>query len=152
MNSLHPTRRRTRAKRGFTLAEVLISAVLLGLAFLALVAAYGHDAVQTQRSEEITRATFLADEIRDKALQMTFANVLALSGQTYSPAILSTGEAQDQTQWSQSLSVSRVSESDLNVTNSSGKAARLTVDVKSSGKHVVSQTYYIYDMTGVPYN
>lgn len=139
-------------RRGFTLAEILICAVLMGLSFIALVAAYGHDSVVTQRSEDITRATFLADEIRDMALQMDFTGVLALNNSSCSPAILSTGDTQGQSQWAQYLTVTRISESDLNTTSSAGKAARLTVEVRSNGKRVIQQTYYIYDMTGVPYN
>jgi prepilin-type N-terminal cleavage/methylation domain-containing protein len=148
-----PTTRTARRRRGFTLAEVLIAALLLGLAFLALMAAYGHDSVVTQRGEDITRATLLADEIRDKALQMTvFADVLALNGTTYNPARLSTDETLTGSPWSQVLSVTRVSEADLNAANGAGKAARLTVEVRSNGKRVIQQTYYIYDMAGVPYN
>jgi hypothetical protein len=65
---------------GFTLAEVLICSVILLIGFMALVAAFGLASVSIQRGEDVTVATFLADEIRDMALQMpTFAGVLERS-------------------------------------------------------------------------
>jgi Tfp pilus assembly protein PilV len=140
-------------RSGFTLAEVLISALLIGLGFLALVAAYGYDTTASQRDEEITVASFLADEIRDKALQMSFTSVLTLNGTTYNPAILSTGQSQGQSQWSQVLTVTPVAQGDLNATvgSASAQAARLSVEVRSRGVKVVTQTYYIYKMDSVPF-
>jgi len=138
---------------GFTLAEVLISSLLLGLGVLALVAAYGYDSTAAQRDEEITVASFLADEIRDKALQMNFANVLTLNGIPYNPAILSTGQPQGQAQWSQHLTVTPVAQGDLNATvgSAGAQAARLTVEVRSRGVKVITQTYYIFKMDTVPF-
>jgi Tfp pilus assembly protein PilV len=145
--------RRPGAAGGFTLAEVLISALLMGLGFLALVAAYGHDTTVTKRGEEVASATYLADEIRDKALQMNFTDVLALNNITYNPAILSTGTANGQAQWSQYLTVTPVAQGDLNaaVGSAGAQAARLTVEVRSLGKRVTAQTYYIFKMDGVPF-
>ncbi len=153
MTMTHATTRRRRSRGGFTLAEVLVSALLLGLGFLAIVAAYGYDSTATQSDQDITTATFLADEMRDKALQMTFANVLTLNGVTYNPAILSTGEVQNQTQWSQYLTVSPVAQGDLNtvVGTAGAQAARLTVEVRSNGTKVIAQTYYIFKMDTVPF-
>ncbi|MGB2781362.1 MAG: prepilin-type N-terminal cleavage/methylation domain-containing protein, partial [Phycisphaerae bacterium] len=86
-----PANPKRRSPRAFTLVEVLVCAVLMVLGFVALVAAFGHETVVTQRGEDITLATFLADEIRDRAFGMNFAVVLALDGVSYDPAILSTG-------------------------------------------------------------
>ena len=151
MTQTKTMRRRFRA--GFTLAEVLISALLLGLGFLALVAAYGYDTRAAQSDEEITVASFLADEIRDKALQMDFPSVLALNGVSYNPAILSTGTAQGQSQWTQYLTVTPVAQADLNapVGSSGAQAARMTVEVRSRGTRVIAQTYYIFKLDTVPF-
>jgi prepilin-type N-terminal cleavage/methylation domain-containing protein len=149
-------KRRTfrRCRRAFTLIEVLVCAALMVIAFLALVAAFGHDSVVTQRGEDVTVATLLADEIRNMALQMAFADVLSLDGATYNPAILSTGTTQGSTHWSQRVLVTLVSGTDFNNTNppvGAPRAARVTVEVRSYGKPVVTQTYYVLEMTGVPY-
>jgi type II secretory pathway pseudopilin PulG len=145
------TRRAARA--GFTLAEVLISAVLMALGFVALLAAFGQDSVSTQRGEDVTAAAFLADEIRDMALQMSFADVLNLNNVTYPDAILSTGALAGRTGWSQHVTVLPVSATNLNQSAGWGTAgaARLTVDVRNDGHVTLTQTYYIFNMDGVPF-
>jgi type II secretory pathway pseudopilin PulG len=143
----------TRSRpRGFTLVEVLVCAVLVVLGFAALVAAFGNESVVVQRGEDITLATFLADEIRDRAFQMNFADVLDLDGVTYDPAILSTGVSQNLDHWVQRVSVTPVSSGDLNQTVAAqgAQAARLTVEVLAKGNPVLTQTYYILNTSGVP--
>lgn len=138
---------------GFTLAEIMVCAVLLVIGFVALVAAFGHDTVASQAGEDIALATFLADEIRDRALQMSFADVLDLDGVTHNPAILSTGSTQDLSTWSQHIAVTPVLESDLNHTvgHSGAHAARLTVEIRAHDKPVLAETYYMLDRAGVPF-
>jgi prepilin-type N-terminal cleavage/methylation domain-containing protein len=137
---------------GFTLAEVLICSVIVLIGFMALVAAFGQESVSIQRGEDTTVATFLADEIRDMAIQMPFADVLALNGMTYSPVILSTGQTEQRTNWSQVVAVTPVSASDLNhAPTGEATAARLTVDVRANGRSVLQQTYYIFKLDTVPF-
>ncbi|MCX5683820.1 MAG: prepilin-type N-terminal cleavage/methylation domain-containing protein [Planctomycetota bacterium] len=136
---------------GFTLAEVLICSVLIG--FMALVSAFGTESVSVQRGEDATVATFLADEIRDMALQMPFTDVLALNGTTYSPVILSTGQTDQRTNWSQVVAVTPVLATNLNQVMAAGAstAARMTVDVRANGRSVLQQTYYIFKLDAVPF-
>lgn len=153
MKTVHAISGRPHAAPAFTLVEVLICALLLVLGFIALVAAFGHDTVITQRGEEVALGTFLADEVQTQAYQMTLANVIALDGITYNPAMLSTGATGDYNQWSQHISVTPVSATDLNAQVAPGgaQAARMTVEVRLRGKQVVTQTYYAFDMQGVPF-
>lgn len=143
----------SRRAAGFTLAEVLICTVLLSLAFVALVAAYGYESVVIQRGEEITYGTFLADEVRDMALRMDFADVLELGGTTHDPAMLSTGIEQDQTQYAQQITVVPVTAADLNtqVAPAQADAARVTVTVSAYDKPVLVQSYYVFDLSAVPF-
>jgi prepilin-type N-terminal cleavage/methylation domain-containing protein len=153
MNNARTRNARRDSRGGFTLVEVLICSVLLVIGFLALIGAYGHESVVTQRSEDVTVAAFMADEVRDMTLQMTFSDVLNLNGAAFSPARLSTGAAQDLAWWSQHITVAPLSGTNLNkvVTDGSAKAARITVEVKSHGTPVVTQTYYVFKMDGVPF-
>ncbi len=157
---MHETRRTSvrarlgaRCAGGFTLVEVLIASVLVVLAFIALVAAFGYEGVVIQRTEEITYGTFLADEIHDKALQMDFASVFDLDGAAYDPAVLSTGAAQDRDEFAQTIEVTPVQANDLSVTvgQTGAEAARLNVTVTAHGKPVVTQTYYIFDLSDLPF-
>ncbi|HUU32057.1 MAG TPA: prepilin-type N-terminal cleavage/methylation domain-containing protein [Phycisphaerae bacterium] len=141
-------------RRGFTLVEAMICSVLLVIGFVALVAAFGHDSVVAQRGESVMRATYLADEIRDMALQMSFNDVLNLNGAVYDTAVLSTGSSDNNlTGWSQHLTVTPVSISDLNdtVPAAGAQAARLTVEVRDHKTPAVTQTYYLFEMQGVPF-
>jgi len=150
---MNPTRDNTRRRpAAFTLVEVLVCAVLMVLGFVALVAAFGHESVVVQRGEDIALATFLADEIRDRALGMAFPDVLDLDGVTYNPAILSTGDSEDLDSWAQRITVTPVSSADLNQTvpTEGAQAARLTVEVLARGNPVLTQTYYLMDTSGVP--
>lgn len=142
-----------RTTGAFTLVEVMVCAVLLALGFIALVAAFGHDTVVAQRAEDSTLGTFLADEVRDMAFQMTFADVLNLNGAVYSPARLSTGSTEDLANWSQRVTVTPVSATDLNQAVAAGgaTAARINVDVRLRNTPVLTQTYYKFDMQGVPF-
>jgi len=153
MTNTNHTRTRRRRTDAFTLAEVLVCTVLLALAFVALVAAYGYESVVIQRGEEITYGTFLADEIRDRALRMDLADVLNLDGTTYSPAMLSTGAEQAQTQYAQQIAIMPVAASDLGtqVASAQAEAARVTVTVTAYGRPVVVQSYYVFDLSGVPF-
>ena len=153
MTHMHNTHRRLHRARGFTLAEVLVAAALMGLAFVALVAAFGYNSVVTQRGEDVTVGTFLADEIRGMAFQMSLEETLAMNGTTFSPAVLSTGVPQDSDAWTQHVLVTPVSITDINaeVAPETAKAARITVEVRLRGTPVITQTYYRFDMEGVPF-
>lgn len=153
MQRADPISRNSRIARGFTLIEVLVCAVLLVLGFLALVAAYGYESVVIQRGEDITYGTFLADEIRDMALRMELDDVLDLDGTTFDPAVLSTGESGTQGQYAQQIAVTPVMAADLNtqVAQSQADAARVTVAILAHGNPVVAQTYYVFDLAGVPF-
>jgi len=138
---------------GFTLVEVLIASVLVVLAFVALVAAFGYEGLVIQRGEEITYGTFLANEIHDKALRMDFADLFDLDGAAYDPAILSTDTTQDRDEFAQQVAVTPVDATDLGVEveQSGAQAACLTVTVTVHGKPVVQQAYHIFDLSDVPF-
>jgi len=142
-----------RCARAFTLVEVLVASVLVVLAFVALVSAFGYEGIVIERTEEITYGTFLASEIHDKALRMNFASVFDLDGVTYDPAILSTGTTQERSEFAQEVNVIPVDATDLSrtVSQTGAEAARLTVTVTAHGKPVVTQTYYVFDLTEVPF-
>jgi hypothetical protein len=126
---------------GFTLAEVLICSVILLLGFMAMMAAFGTASVSIQRGEDATVATFLADEVRDWALQRPFDDVLA--NDVPFPGIMSTG-------WSVVVVVTPKLATDLTsdvaVDVAAATAARMTVDVRANNQSVVKQAYYIFKL------
>jgi type II secretory pathway pseudopilin PulG len=143
----------SRHAAGFTLVEVLVCCTLVVVAFAALLSAMGQDSRASLAGDRITTATYLADEVRDAVQQMSFANVLTLDGTTLNPAQLSTGAAFSQANWSQTIAVTPMDDTDLNHTIGVGAAhaARITVTVKLNSQVVVTQTYYVMDQGAVPF-
>ena len=148
------SRRPGRGRRAFTLAEVLVAAVLVALGVIALVASLGYESETVQRGEDMTVGIFLAEEIRDMALQMPFASVLDLDDTAFNPAVLSTGDPQAETKYAQTIAVVPVSGDDLavEVEPDDADAARLAVTVLAHGKPVTTQVYYIFDMAGTVFS
>jgi len=146
-------RKSGRGRPGFTLAEVLVCSVILALVFVAMLAALGQESVIVQSGEDVTVATFLAEEIRDMALRMPFQDVLNLNGAVYNPAVLSTGAAQCRPEFAQVVSVVPVNAEDLSATVSAANAtaAHLVVMVRARGNQVLIQDYYVLDVSGVRY-
>jgi Tfp pilus assembly protein PilV len=134
------TTARRSARRAFTLVEVLVCCTLIVVGFTALLAALGQDSRASLAGDQITTGTYLADEIRDMALQMTLANVLALNGTTFNPAQLSTGTAFSPSGWTQTIAVAGMLAGDLN--HAGATAARITVTVSYNNMVVATQTYY----------
>jgi prepilin-type N-terminal cleavage/methylation domain-containing protein len=56
--------RKRRETRGFTLVEVLIATLLVGLAIAALVAANGSFSMANVAGADLSTAEFLAEQIR----------------------------------------------------------------------------------------
>ena len=137
--------------RGFTLAEVLVCASLLAIGFVALVGAFGQETRSVARGEQMTLAISLADEVRDGALQMAFADIKALGGTTYSPAHLSTGASANLADWKQTIVATPVLVTSLNQTDASAspKAVMLTVTVSYQNNAVLTQSYYFFDPSSV---
>jgi len=153
MYTTHASTQTPSRAAAFTLLEVLIASVLLVLGFTALVGAFGYEGVVIQRGEEITYGTFLANEIHDMASRMSFDSVFYLDDQTFAPALLSTGTSQDRSEYSQQITVTPVDAEDLSSTveQENAEAARLTVTILAYDKPVVVQTYYVFDMSEVPF-
>ena len=117
-------------------------------AWQAAKAALPYDRTSQQAHTGLFYALWWAIELR-----MDLADVLNLDGTTYSPAMLSTGTEQAQTQYAQQIAIMPVAASDLGtqVASAQADAARVAVTVTAYGKSVVVQSYYVFDLSGVPF-
>lgn len=66
--------------RGFTLIEVLIATVLVGLSIAALVAANASFSMANSAGTDLSTAEFLAEQIRELTAMLPFDDVMALDG------------------------------------------------------------------------
>jgi len=77
---------KTNAKpRGFTLIEVMMAVMLIGLAIVSLVASSGAFTRYNAMGVDLSTAEFLIEEIRELTTPVSFADLGAYNGQTYSP-------------------------------------------------------------------
>jgi len=102
--------------RGFTLVEALMTILLLSVGLAAVMGAVNLGIRYSGEGTELTQAVFLAQEIRERTLNMDFLDVVNLNGATNSPPINSHGETiTGMSGWSQSITTSYRSTNDPSV-------------------------------------
>lgn len=124
---------RRRGGRGFTLVEALMTIVLLSVGLAAVMGAVNLGIRYSGEGTELTQAVFLAQEIRERTLNMDFVDVVNLNGATNSPPINSHGETIiGMSGWSQSVTTSYRSTNDPSVVLPSGTSDLVFVQVQVS--------------------
>lgn len=155
---------------GFSLLEVLVASTLMVLAVTAMMMAFGSSTMVAQKAQEVTRACFLTQQIREMAITLPFTDpdgsalwgreagesegypyddIDDLANATLTPPLLSDGTvASDLSNWSQVVTVQSVSPSnfDQNVTNGSSPVVRVTVSVKHGDEVMAELTWLAFDI------
>ncbi len=132
-------------KKGFTLVEVLIAVLLLGVAIATLMAA---NTVFTQANgagATLATSEFLIEQIRERTAMMHYTQLAALDNVTYSPPINGAGGTiNDLSTFSQVVVVENVSPADMTlvVADNTSDFSRITVSVTQNG-NVISTAYWI---------
>lgn len=119
-------------KSGFTLVEVLLAVMLVGIAIAGIVSANGYLTRLNGAGVELSTAEFLVEQIRERTAGMGFSSIVSLNGKTYSPPEDSAGEVlNDFADYMQVITAVHVSNADLTQINGGGNSdfIRVTVDV-----------------------
>jgi hypothetical protein len=95
------------ARRGaFTLMEVGLSILIVGVGVMALMELLATGTIASRSAYDRTTATNLADNIREYLALKTATQALALNGSSYSPPVDATGtNLSGLSGWSQAISV-----------------------------------------------
>ncbi len=145
-------RRSNRCKRGFTLVEVLVAVLLVGLAIASLVATSGAFTMKNGAAVDLSTAEFLIEEIRERTAMMGFDELAAMMGfdelsamkeASYCPPIDMNGEQlEDFGVFGQQVRVVYVKESNLSdeITESSD-FVRVTVTITKNGRPISSASW-----------
>ncbi len=137
-------RSRRGTPKGFTLVEVLITSIVIGLGIVAVMAAIGSGTRINEAGVSLTRAGFLTQEIREWSMNLDTLN--DLTDVTYSPPRNSLGEElNDMTGWSQTLTVTWRSPTDLDVIVPSGSSdiAHMQLGVEHNGELILSTDWLV---------
>jgi len=150
--------------KGFTLVEVLVATILVGMAIASLMAANASLTRTNGAGIDISTAEFLLDQIRELSYTLavtdpeTGTNVFGpeegslsdyddiddFDGKTFSPPIDADFQQLDMfSSFSQNITVSNVNSSNFNqvVSDHSSPFVKITVTITQNGKQIVSQSW-----------
>ena len=126
---------------GFTLIEVLIAVILVGLAIASLVAANNSFTKTNAAGTDLSTAEFLVEQIRELTAMTAYDELDDLDGVSFSPPISADGNAlDDSAAFSQQITVDNVDAANFEnvVPDHSSDFVRVTVRVLLNSKEISS--------------
>ena len=131
-------------KSGFTLVEVLIAVILVGLAIASLVAANISFTKANGAGTDLSTAEFIVEQIRELIVMTDYADLHTFDDTTFSPPINADGEVlTDFAAFSQQITVENVSDTNFEnvVSDYSSNFVRVTVEVLLNSKQICSASW-----------
>ena len=128
-------------KYGFTLIEVLVAMVRVGLAIASLVGANVSFSRSNGAGADLSTSEFLIEQIRERTALLDYDNLHSLDGVSYSPPIDADGQQLNGfSAFSQQVTVENVSDSnfELVVTDHSSHFVKITVKAIQNSKEISS--------------
>lgn len=132
-----------RAK-GFTLIEVLIAIVLIGVAIAALVASNAAFTQSNAAGTELSTAEFLIEQIKELTATRDYDDVVGFDGDIFSPPIdVNSQPLIEFTGFVQQVTVVNVNPADFDqvVADPNSDFIRVTVEVLLNGRQISSQSW-----------
>lgn len=137
--------KKKQTQKAFTLLEVLIATVLLGIAISALMAANGAFTMVNKAGLDLSNAEFLIEQIREMTTMDEYSSLSALDDTTYSPPVDASGSAIDAfSDFSQRVTVQNVHENNFQQIEPDGGSdfLRITVEILH-GNDVITEASWI---------
>jgi prepilin-type N-terminal cleavage/methylation domain-containing protein len=132
-------------KHGFSLIEVLIAILLVGLAIAALVVANGSFTKANAAATDLSTAEFLIEQIRERTISVNYGDLDDLEhfdGIVFSPPISADGESLDNfAAFSQQITVENVSDANFEQVVADSNFVRVTVNVFLNSKEISSASW-----------
>jgi prepilin-type N-terminal cleavage/methylation domain-containing protein len=138
------------ARRGFTLIEAMLTTIIVGVAFTAMLQLLAVGTVNNLKAGELTTGVSLARNIREYTLNTKYANLPALNNVSYSPPKDSRGVAiSSLSGWQQKITVQSVNPDNIqqDILDATPDAVRVTVVVNHNSQKVCDLTWYVFDGT-----
>jgi prepilin-type N-terminal cleavage/methylation domain-containing protein len=132
-------------RTGFSLIEVLVATILVGLAIAALVAAGSSFTKANAAGADLATAEFLIEQIRERTAMRPYDNLLDdFDGKNFCPPIDADGTVLNAfAAFTQRITVENVSESDLQlvVSDHSSSFVRVSVEVILNSRPISSVSW-----------
>lgn len=137
-------------KHGFTLIEVLIAILLVGLAIASLVVANSSFTKANAAATDLSTAEFLIEQIRERSIPVNYEdlnNLEHFDGLVFSPPISADGESLDDfAAFSEQITVENVSASNFENLDPGSDFIRVTVKVFLNSKQISSASWLRADI------
>jgi prepilin-type N-terminal cleavage/methylation domain-containing protein len=126
-------------KQAFTLIEVLIATILVGLAIASLLGANMAFTRANGDGAQLSTAEFLVEQIRELTAMKTYNDLSAYNAKTYSPPIGANGEVLNAfSSYTQQITVENVSDTNFTIVVASSNFVRVTTSIYLNGKKITS--------------
>jgi len=152
-NNEHPPsgvlRRASSIENAFSLIEVLIATMLVGLAIVALVAANSSFTKANAVGTELSTAEFLIEQIRERTVLVDYAGLYAFDGASFSPPISAGGDVLNHfAAFSQQVTVENVDAANFEqvVGDGSSDFIRVTIKVFLNSREIGSTSWIRADI------
>jgi type II secretory pathway pseudopilin PulG len=134
--------RDTRYKNGFTLVEVLIAIILVGLAIISLVAANSSFTKANGAGADLSTAEFLIEQIRERTAMASYDS-LSIFNTTFSPPEGANGEVLNNfAAFSQQITIENVDPANFeHVVSNPTDFIRVTVKVLLNSNEISSASW-----------
>jgi len=122
---------------GFTLAEVMLSVVIVGVAIVALMMLFCAGTIANDYGNDLSTSIFLAEQLRSMTDQEAFGNLMSYDGNTYNGVDANGNPVAGLERFQQGLSVQPVNPADMTVyIGPDPEAAILTAAVSCGGTQI----------------
>jgi len=131
-------------KNGFTLIEILIAVLLIGLSVVALVASNISFTQANGFGADLSTAEFLVQQIRESTAMVKYSDLFSLDGSSYNPPKGTNGEdLNDFSEFTQHITVENVDDSDFEnvVADYSSNFVKVTVSVQLNSDEISSSSW-----------
>ena|SRR5437773_11918733 len=140
--------RRSGAPRGFTLIEAMLTTIIVGVAFTAMLQLLAVGTVNNINASQLTTGVSLARNVRELTLNTAYANLPALNNASYSPPKDSRGVAVTTLNgWQQKITVKSVNPDNIqqDIVDTTPAAVRVSVLVNHNNQKVCDLSWYVFD-------
>ena len=131
-------------KKGFTLVEVLVAIIIVGIALVSLIAANSSFTTTNGYGVELSTSEFLLQQIREMTTLTAYSDLHSFDEVVYNPPKNTSGEdLTDFRAFSQQITIENVSASNFQtvVADSSTPFVRVTVTIRLNSKPISSASW-----------